>query len=235
VRPLSYQPLERLQLPRPVNRSAFIIEHCRGRRVLDLGCYDETALVKRDVGEWLHDKIANVATSVVGVDNSDGLPLEGIRTGPSSRIIKGDVTALDAVLPGDAQPEVIVAGELLEHLANPTAFLQQIKTLFEGRQLIASTPNATQLSNVLLGLTYRESNHQDHLSVFSFKTLTTLCTRAGFEEWRLIPYHVQYTEMALRAKGTRRSLVQMAQALVSGAESAFPFLSSGYIIHVSRI
>jgi hypothetical protein len=60
----------------------------------------------------------------------------------------------------------------------------------------------------------RESNHQDHVSVFSFKTLTTLCTRAGFEEWRLIPYHAQYIEMALRAKGSRRTLVQMAQTLV---------------------
>lgn len=235
MRPLSYQPLERVRLPRPVNRSAFIVEHCRGRRVLDLGCYDETALVKRDAGEWLHGKIVKVATSVVGIDNSSGLPPDGIQTGPSSRILRGDVAALDGALPRDARPEVIVAGELIEHLADPTAFLRQIKALFEGRQFIASTPNATQLSNVLLGLAYRESNHQDHLNVFSFKTLTTLCTRAGFEEWRLIPYHVQYTEMALRTKGMRRTMVHVAQTLVGGAETVFPLLSSGYIIDVSRI
>lgn len=232
---LSYQPLERLRLPRPVNRSAFIVERCRGRRVLDLGCYDETALVKRDAGEWLHSKIAEVATSVIGIDNSSALPPEGVSTGPSSRIIRGDVTALAASLPADAQPEVIVAGELIEHLADPTAFLRQIKSQFDGRQFVASTPNATQISNVLLGLAYRESNHQDHLHVFSFKTLTTLCTRAGFAEWQLIPYHVQYTEMALRAKGMRRTMVQAAQTLVGGAEIAFPLLSSGYIINVTRI
>lgn len=232
---LTYRPLERLRLPRPVNRSAFIVEHCRGRCVVDLGCYDETALVKRDVGEWLHGKIAKVATSVIGVDNSSGLPAGGISTGPSSRIIRGDVTALETALPADIQPEVIVAGELLEHLADPTAFLRQIKTLFDGRQFIASTPNATQLSNVLLGLAYRESNHRDHLNVFSFKTLSTLCARAGFAEWQLIPYHVQYTEMALRTKGIRRTMVQVAQTLVGGSETVFPLLSSGYIIDVSRI
>jgi trans-aconitate methyltransferase len=235
VRPLSYQPLERLPLPRPVNRSAFLVEQCRGRRVLDLGCYDETALVKRDVGEWLHGRIADVATSTLGVDNSAGLPAEGIATGPTSRIIRGDVTALASVLPPDADPEVIVAGELLEHLEDPTAFLRQIKTLFPGRRLIATTPNATQLSNVLLALMYRESNHKDHLNVLSYKTLTTLCTRAGFESWRLVPYHVQYLEMALRSTGTRRRLVRTAQLLVGGAESAFPFLSSGYIVDVTRI
>jgi hypothetical protein len=138
-------------------------------------------------------------------------------------------------LPGDAQPEVIVAGELIEHLADATAFLRQIRTLFEGRQFIASTPNATQLSNVLLGLAYRESSHRDHLQVFSFKTLTTLCARVGFAEWQLIPYHVQYTEMALRTRGPRRTLVRMAQTLVAGAETIFPLLSSGYIINVTRI
>jgi trans-aconitate methyltransferase len=232
---LDYQPLERLHLSRPVNRSAFIVEHCRGRRVLDLGCYDETALDKRDAGEWLHGRIAKVAASVLGVDNSSGLPADGVSTGPSSRIIRGDVTALGAVLPGDAQPEVIVAGELIEHLADATAFLRQIRTLFEGRQFIASTPNATQLSNVLLGLAYRESSHRDHLQVFSFKTLTTLCARVGFAEWQLIPYHVQYTEMALRTRGPRRTLVRMAQTLVAGAETIFPLLSSGYIINVTRI
>jgi len=220
---------------KPVDRSAFIVEHCRGRDVLDLGCYDETALVKRDAGEWLHAKIAKVATSVLGVDNSSELPLDGIGTGPTSRIIRGDVTALEAVLPPEARPDVIVAGELLEHLPDPTAFFRQIKMLFEGRQLIASTPNATQLSNVLLALGYRESNHQDHLHVFSFKTLTTLCSRAAFEEWSLIPYHVRYTEMALRTAGVRRELVRMAESLLAGVEVVFPLLSSGYIINVSRI
>jgi hypothetical protein len=235
LRPLSYQPLERLHLPRPVGRAAFVVEHCRGKRVLDLGGYDETALIKRESGEWLHGMIAEVAVSVIGVDNSDRLPSEGIATGPSSRIIRGDVTALAAVLPDDANPEVIVAGELLEHLEDATAFLRQIRTMFAGRQFIASTPNATQLSNVLLGLAHRESNHRDHLNVFSFKTLTTLCTRAGFEQWRLIPYHVRYTEMALESRGMRRTLVTMAETLVGGAENLFPFLSSGYMVYVSRV
>jgi hypothetical protein len=172
---------------------------------------------------------------VIGVDNSAGIPADGVVTGPTSRIIRGDVTALEDVLQADAQPEVIVAGELIEHLADPSAFLNQIKLLFEGRRFIASTPNATQLSNVILGLASRESNHQDHVSVFSFKTLSTLCLRAGFTEWRLIPYHVQYTEMALRSKGPRRAMVQSAAMLVGGAEVAFPLLSAGFIIDVARI
>lgn len=233
--PLSYQPLERLHVLKPVDRCDFIIDQCRGRTVLDLGAYDETALVKQDAGEWLHARIANVARSVLGIDSSSSITSDGINTGPTARIIRGDVAALSAVLPAETTPDVIVAGELLEHLPEPLNFLQQLKTLFPGRQLVASTPNTTNISNVVLALRCRESTHKDHLSVFSFKTLSTLCCRAEFEQFCIVPYHVRYTEMLLRHSGARRRLVRMAESLVSGIESTFPLLSGGYIVNVTRI
>lgn len=78
---LRYTHFERLPVPAPVDRLAYIAERCRGRRVLDLGCLDETALVKRDTEHWLHGRIAAVASEVLGLDLSESLPGDGLRIG----------------------------------------------------------------------------------------------------------------------------------------------------------
>ncbi len=140
-----------------------------------------------------------------------------------------------AVLPGDFVPDVIVAGELIEHLPNAGVFFIQLKELFPGKVLLASTPNATSLTNVVLACVSRESNHHDHVQVFSYKTLNTLCVRAGFSKWKLVPYRVYYTEMALRNRGLRRALVHGAEAVIGTLERIFPLLSLGMLLHVDRL
>jgi hypothetical protein len=103
---LNYDPLERLHLRKPVDRVAFIAEECRNKRVLDIGCYDETALVKRDTEHWLHGRISAVAKSVVGIDISAEIPPEGIETGPHSRIMRGNGAKPEV----DEDIDIIVAG-----------------------------------------------------------------------------------------------------------------------------
>jgi len=41
---LKYETLEKLPVGRPVDRLSYIAECCRGKTVLDVGCFDETAL-----------------------------------------------------------------------------------------------------------------------------------------------------------------------------------------------
>jgi len=190
--------------------------------------------MKCETPHWLHGEIIKVARRVLGVDYSNLVPPEGIATGPNSRIEHGDVTRLGDFV-RDTDFEVVVAGELLEHLQDPLGFLCQLRRLYAGRELVLTTPNATSLANVVLGLASRESNHHDHLQVFSFKTLNTLCLRAGFQDWEIIPYHVYFTEMILRATGLRRVLVQTSENLVNIAERVFPMLSGGIILHVKTI
>ena len=43
---LKYSPLEKLKVKRPVNRIKYITNACNKKVVLDLGCFDETALLK---------------------------------------------------------------------------------------------------------------------------------------------------------------------------------------------
>jgi hypothetical protein len=234
--PLTYSPLERLSVARPVDRVSYIARACAGCRVLDLGAMDETAWrAKRGRGTWLHEEISRTAQRVDGVDNSALIPEEGLRTGPTSIIRRGDVgdpQRLVAALP--QPPDVVVAGELIEHLDNPLDFFRRIGSVagLSGKTLILSTPNATALHNVLIGLARRESTHHDHLCILSFKTLNTLCTRAGFASFEIIPYFARFTEMQERHSGVAWLAVRAAERAVNVLEWTFPLLSFGYILRV---
>jgi len=231
---LAYVPLEPVPVPRPVDRIEYVVSRCAGKRVVDLGCYDETALVKRDTDTWLHGRIAAVAAEVVGIDNSAGIPAEGLRTGPHSVIVPGDASSPEQVLQRGTF-DLAVAGELIEHLPDALGFLKKVKASFAGRQLILTTPNATSVSNAILGLASRESNHKDHLQIFSYKTLHTLCLRAGFEDWTIVPYHVHFSEMILRANGASQKLLKGAERMVNTWERFFPMQAGGLILDVVRV
>lgn len=233
---LRYTPLERLSVPRPVDRVRYIAGACAGRRVLDLGAMDETAWQsKHGRGSWLHEEISRVALAVEGVDNSALIPPQGLRTAANAIIRCGDVADPERLVAALAEPpDVIVAGELIEHLENPLQFLRRFAAIqcLAGRTLILSTPNATALHNVLIGLARRESTHHDHLCVLSYKTLATLCRRAGFRSWELIPYYARFTEMGERHQGTARRAIRAAERTVNLFEWLFPLLSFGYIVRI---
>jgi hypothetical protein len=197
---------------------------------------DETAWgAKRGRGTWLHEEIGRSALRVDGIDNSTLVPAEGLRTGPNATIQRGDISDPRRLVTAlEDSPDVVVAGELIEHLDNPLQFLTRFAEIdrLSGKTLILSTPNATALHNVLIGLARRESTHQDHLCVLSYKTLATLCTRAGFAEWEIIPYFSRFTEMQERHSGVSRLAVQAAQRIVNLIEWMFPLLSFGYIVRI---
>jgi len=230
---LQYAPLEKMQVPRPVDRIKYLQSLCTGKTVLDLGAMDETAFGrKQGKGTWLHEELAKVATAVVGVDNSQVVPAEGLRTGERSRIYRGDVLDLEEFLRKHAVvPDVVIAGELIEHVPNPLAFLQALVATasLRGKTLALSTPNATALHNCLIGMTKRESTHPDHLLILSYKTLNTLFMRCGCSDWEILPYYARFTEMKERVGGTGRLFVGACESIINGAETLWPLLSFGLI------
>jgi len=234
---LRYEPLEALSVPRPVDRIEFVAAACRGRVVLDLGAMDETAYAaKRGRGTWLHEAIAATALRVIGIDNSAAIPTEGLTTAPNAEIRRGDVMALGEWLDANpCTPEIVVAGELIEHLPNPLAFLQSLASIerLRGRTLILTTPNATAVHNVAIGLLSRESTHHDHLFILSFKTLNTLCRRAGFAQWQIVPYRSAFTEMRSRNQGLTGAIVAAGEKVVNVIEWLFPLLSFGYVVRAT--
>lgn len=141
-----------------VDRSAFILERVTGRRVLELGATGP-----------MHAAIVASAACVVGIDRdaSDGVLAFDL----------DDVTQPD--LP-PCDPEIIVCGEVLEHLANPGHVLARLKAHHPGVPIIITVPNA--FSDIGRGHVKRgtENVNKDHVSYYSYKTLTTLVARYGF-------------------------------------------------------
>lgn len=227
---ISYQTLEKLSVPSPVDRLAYIADACRGRRVLDIGCLDETALAKRDTEYWLHGRIAAVASRVIGVDASSQIPDEGLVTAANAVIYRGDGTDPHVPALDDAQIDVIVAGEFIEHIELPVAFIATMRTRFAGRELLLSTPNGLALCNTLAGLLRREAQHPDHIHLFTYKIINTLCLRAGLNDYEIIPYRFYATELLLASSGARRSAVRALEQGVRLMERIAPQLSFGYIL-----
>lgn len=229
---LRYTALEKVSLPRPVDRLVFFSRMVEGKAVFDLGALDETALdAKMEDGSWLHARLCASARSVVGIDNSPRLPVGGMDTRNGGRIIHADIFDLGPVIERHGRPDIIVAGELIEHLTDTSAFLASLKAnpALHGVDFVFSTPNACCWHNTLIGLTGRESMHQDHLQVYSYKTLRTLFSRAGIELRQLVPYHARFTEMINGTSGLTRLGVRAFQGAVNSLESLTPILAGGWI------
>ncbi len=226
---LTYTAFERLHVARPVDRLPYLVDLARGKVVLDVGCYDETALFKRGTGNWLHEELAKVAREVMGIDRSEKIPDAGIVTSSNSRIDRGDIADLR---PEDlSRVEMIVAGEIIEHVPDTLGALSAIagNPDLKGKLFVATTPNSTAFFNVALGAVGRESQHPDHLQLYSYKTLNTLLERAGFSSWNLVPYHAYYTELLLTSRGPMAVASRAVQTVSRLVETTFPLLSGGWI------
>lgn len=227
---LKYVPLEKIVVAKPVDRIKYISDFCINKKVLDIGAYDETAyFLKENTGSWLHEEISKKASDVIGIDSSKSLKNELI-TGKNSKIVKLNLFDIDDSFVSKHKVDVIVAGELIEHILNVDIFLKKIAVLYPGKTLILSTLNATSLSNVVLGLFNKESCHKDHVHVFSYKTLSTICRISGFNNFKIIPYHVKYTEMIGNSTGVKKILVVFFERIINTFEGLFPMLSGGYIV-----
>lgn len=232
---LDYSALEKLVVPAPVDRIEYVVEKVRGLRVLDLGALDETAYkIKANTRNWLHKEMAAVAAQVVGIDNSALVPGEGLKLFKNSGIYLGDIYELGPVLAAHGEPEVVVAGELIEHLPDTLNFLHNLKRDCSAADplVVITTPNACSVHNAILGIFRRESMHKDHLQIYSYKTLHTIFERAGFREWTIRPYHARFTEMIQESTGAKRLVAMAFQRFVNFMERRFPLLGCGWVCEV---
>jgi hypothetical protein len=230
---LDPSPMAHLPVPRPVNRYDYVKQKCAGRRVLDLGAYDETEVDRSQhrTWRWLHSEIADVAEEVLGVDASDRLRASGgTRTPLGTRIVYGTVEYLDEIV-ADFQPDVVVAGELIEHTQDTLGWLARLARLAPGVSLIATTPNTTSILNVILGLLRRESAHPDHLHVYSYRTLRTLADRVPMYDISITPYYYNRHLFYSRLPRVAAPIVTMVDVLcLRPVQYLFPLLATGLVL-----
>jgi SAM-dependent methyltransferase len=180
-----------VRLPRRlVDREQFILDECRGRRVLHLGFVDHPYLAEKlSNGSWLHTRLFEVARELVGVDTARE-EVEQLEHRPDvGLVLCGDAESLDQLpLPPF---ERVVAGELMEHLNNVGLFLESVKRLLApGGHLIISVPNAFCLRRTIRVALGVESVHPDHVAYYSHATLAHLLMRHGYATERVAAYRL---------------------------------------------
>ena len=105
-----------------MTRDDFILPLVSGRVVLDCGGADHNLFSsKLRNGEWLHEEICKVARSVVGIDIS-AKSVDRLNATGDYNFICADVECLNFI----DEFEVVVAGEIIEHVYNPGAMLDSI-------------------------------------------------------------------------------------------------------------
>jgi 2-polyprenyl-3-methyl-5-hydroxy-6-metoxy-1,4-benzoquinol methylase len=164
------------------DRATYIVEQCRGKRVLHLGCTDWPWTEERiKIGILLHPRINESASFLMGVD-ADPAGVEAFRKLGFLETHVDNVEVFSNPAVRKQTFDVIVAGEIIEHLENPGLFLRAVqKMMSPSTELIITTVNAYCFFRFVYYILGRELVHPDHNYYFSPIVLRKLITRCGLE------------------------------------------------------
>ncbi len=167
-----------------VERIELLKTVCAGKKVLHLGCtnypYTKDSI---DKNMLLHFEIAKAAKELYGFD-FDQAGIDVLTKAGVEKLFQADLENL-AEVPLDETFEVIVAGEMIEHLSNPGLFLRGIKRFMnQETKLLITTINAyCGMRNIIYALRGKggknEPVHPDHVAYYSFATLKLVIEREG--------------------------------------------------------
>lgn len=139
-----------------VAREPFILARAKGKTVLNIGCDSP-----------LHAALRAVATRVYGLDKTPcavpdffAFDLERCHKTP---------------LPPIRDLDLVVCGEVLEHLSNPGHFLDELHRY--ACPVLVTVPNAYAAAGTALMRRGTENVNRDHVAWYSWRTLTTLLQR----------------------------------------------------------
>ena len=169
-----------------VQRVDLIMEMCAGKKVLHLGCanypYTQNSI---DNEMLLHYDLEKSAGELYGFD-FDQPGLDILAANGTGNLYRADLEKLDEVAMSETF-DVIVAGEMIEHLNNPGLFLTGIQRFMNTEtRLVLTTINAyCGMRWFWYGLRGRrgkqEPVHPDHVAYYSYSTLSLLVKRHGLD------------------------------------------------------
>jgi SAM-dependent methyltransferase len=204
-----------------------LLEFARGKRVVHVGFVDEHRLeAKLGRGTWLHARLAESAASLVGLDVEE----EGVRWATEHGFVAYAVDAQSpkavAALKLEAA-DVVIAGEVVEHLDAPGPFFRSLLQLVHpDGLLVVTTPNAYRLLNFLAPFGGVELVHPDHTAWHSPHTLATLLARSGWE----VEGAAYYQNPAPGMEGVAGTLVRGARAAFVSVGRLAPYWSDGIVL-----
>ena len=167
-----------------LQRVDYIRALCEGKKVLHLGCANYPYTVHSIENDMLlHYDLEKIAADLYGFDfDQEGLDI--LASKGTKNLYRADLEHLEDV-PLDETFDVVVAGEMIEHLNNPGLFLKGIQRFMNSETtLLITTINAyCGMRFVWYGLRgnrgKQEPVHKDHVAYYSYSTLSEILTRHG--------------------------------------------------------
>lgn len=149
------------------------------KNILDIGCFDGTFL----------SLIKNRNNNFHGLDASDYAVRQSRKKGiQMKQFFFDDVTKMPY---GKNYFDLIIAGEIIEHIYDTDFFLVEVRRLLKSRgYFLISTPNIASLGRRLMLLSGvspiieispNEIDSPGHIRYFTFKTLKWLLEKHGFD------------------------------------------------------
>ena len=198
-----------------IDRISKIVDICKGKNVIHIGCCDHLPLIDTRIkeGMWLQKVLDDNCESVLGIDiNSDAIEYVNSRKLSRQPVVNANAISDDFNdIVGDCSKyDYVVLGEIVEHVDNPVNFLISLKQNmyragFKGKYII-SVPNALRMvidRNVYLGI---EGINSDHRYWFSPYTIAKVVYQAG-----MLPQELFFVSFA---KGGKASFLQRIKRIV---------------------
>jgi len=169
------------------SRDEAIIKFCDKKSVIHVGCSDSpfTELRLRQ-GTLLHQQLIPVVSRLLGVD-IDTRGLNILREAIGGEYSDIDIQRYSKVKDITLQqvfgftPDVILLGDVIEHLNNPREILMALANLTRGSdtRILITTPNSPAIRNTINTALGYELMHPEHLLIHSPTTLRTVLDSSG--------------------------------------------------------
>jgi 2-polyprenyl-3-methyl-5-hydroxy-6-metoxy-1,4-benzoquinol methylase len=189
-------------------------------RLLDVGCATGEFLSAAQARHW---QVYGVEPSPIGAALAERVPGATIHTG-----------TLDTAPWPDAYFDAVALFEVIEHLQSPRAYIEKIARLVRpGGMLVLTTPNIRSLAYFLVGRRWDPVGPNDHLYLFSPKTLQRLLDSCGLTIHHM---HTLATDTTTWRAWLRYPLLQHLAPLLRHASYPLtkPFLLGDSIFLVAR-
>ncbi len=169
------------------DRKSLIINHCKQKNVLHLGA---TAAPKTELNiknnSLLHSAISEISKKTIGMDFDQSM-IDIAKKYGINNIYLGNVEKYEDY--PKLNFDVIVAGEIFEHLNNPGLAVESIARISDkNTEIIVTVPNAYSIKSIFRSFLGYEFIHPDHVLFHSPATLVELFRRYGFKAHQKFSY-----------------------------------------------